>query len=167
MRSRIIDYSIQLFDESILVSTIGLTAFIFSGYIREFFFFNYPKKLELQTLKKLFSYYRKTIWIFFSIFFIIFKILNFKFKIYQKGLLPIYDINFLISGIFKWLLLFGLSAISSLLIFYEFNYYKKFFVLSIFLVILETFFTSLSMLSRGMIFNSFAILYGVYNFQIG
>ena len=160
------DYSIQLFDESILVSTIGLTAFIFSGYIREFFFFNYPKKLELQTFKKnFFSYDRKTIWIFFSIFFIIIGILNFNFKIYQKGLLPIYDINFLISGIFKWLLLFGLSAISSLLIFYEFNYYKKFFVLSIFLVILETFFTSLSMLSRGMIFNSFAILYGVYKFS--
>ena len=60
------DYSIQLFDESILVSTIGLTAFIFSGYIREFFFFNYPKKLELQNFKKnFFSYDRKTIWIFF------------------------------------------------------------------------------------------------------
>lgn len=160
------DYSIESFDKSILVSTLGLTAFIISGHIRELFFFNYPNKLELQFFEKnFFAYDRKIIWNFFLIFFIIIGILNFNFKIYQKGLLPIYDINFLISGIFKWLLLFGLSAISSVLIFYEFNYYKKFFVLSIFLVILETFFTSLSMLSRGMIFNSFAILYGVYKFS--
>ena len=27
--------------------------------------------------------------------------------------MPIYEINFLISGIFKWLLLFGLSAFSA------------------------------------------------------
>ena len=45
--------------------------------------------------------------VFFLLFLLTIGLLNFYFKIYQKGLLPIYDINYLISGLFKWLLLFG------------------------------------------------------------
>ena len=160
------DYSKTLFNDSLIVSIIGLLAFIISGHFRQLFLFNYPKKLEIQFFKNNpFILGQKKIWIIFFIFCLSIAILNFYFKIYQKGLLPIYDINFITSGTFKWLLLFGLSSISAFLIFYEFNYFKKFFLLSTFVIILETFLTSLSMLSRGMIFNSCALLFGVYKFS--
>ena len=160
------NYSKESFDEVLFVSQIGILSFIVSGYFRELFLFKYPKRINFQNIKEnFFSFGRKKIWWFFIIFYISIAFLNFYFKIYQKGLLPIYDINFIISGIFKWLLLFGLSAFSATLIFYEFNFYKKFFFLSALLIIIETFFTSFSMLSRGMIFNAFALMYGIYKFS--
>lgn len=160
------DYSKESFDETLLISQIGILAFIISGFFREYFIFNYPRKLDIQNFKyNFFSFGRKNIWIFFTIFFIAIACLNFYFKVYQKGLMPIYEINFLISGIFKWLLLFGLSAFSANLIFYEFNFYKKFFFISLLIITIETFFTSFSMLSRGMIFNVLALLLGIYKFS--
>ena len=80
--------------------------------MREYFLFKYPKKIEFENLKiSFFKFDRRKIWFFFLLFFLIIFFFNFYFKIYQKGLLPIYDINYLISGIFKWLLLFGLSSL--------------------------------------------------------
>lgn len=160
------DYSYNSFNKVLIISQIGISAFILSGMFREYFLFNYPKKINLEIVKKnFFSFGRKNIWIIFIIFFLTIAVLNFYFKIYQKGLLPIYDLNFLISGAFKWLLLFGLSAIGATLIFYEFSFYKKFFFISVSIIFLETFFTSSSMLSRGMFFNAFALLLGIYKFS--
>ncbi len=157
------DYTSKSYNDTLIVCIVGIAAFIFAGYFREIFLFNYPKKLTFINFKNNFFINRqKTIWTLFIVFFLLVSFFNFYFKIYQKGLLPIYDLNFLISGIFKWLLIFGLSAISSILIFYEFNYYKKFFFISSFIIFLETFITSLSLLSRGMIFNSTALLFGIY-----
>ena len=79
--------------------------------------------------------------------------------------MPIYEINFLISGIFKWLLLIWLISFFSKFNFYEFNFYKKFFFISLLLITIETFFTSFSMISRGMIFNLLALLLGIYKFS--
>ncbi len=160
------DYSVNSFNESLVVSQIGILAFILAGFFREYFIFKYPIKINLIVFKKnLFSFGRKNIWILFIIFFLVTSLINFYFKIYQKGLIPIYEINFLISGTFKWLLLFGLSAFSATLIFLEFNFFKKFFLISTIIILFETFATSSSMISRGMFFNAFALLYGIYKFS--
>ena len=160
------DYSSDAFNQALIISQIGILAFIFAGFFREYFLFKYPEKINLQIIKKnFFILGRKYIWIFFTIFFLLIALLNFHFKIYQKGLLPIYELNFLISGIFKWLLLFGLSAFGATLIFYEYNFFKKFFFISALIIFLETFFTSFSMLSRGMFFNACALLFGIYKFS--
>ncbi len=160
------DYSDQSFDKTLIVSQVGILSFILSGFFREHFLFKYPKKLQFQSFNfNFFSLGRNYVWFIFIVLFILISFFNFYFKIYQKGLLPVYDLNFLVSGTFKWLLLFGLSAISANLIFYEFNFYKKFFVISAIIIFIETFFTSFSMLSRGMIFNAFALLYGIYKFS--
>jgi len=162
----VFNYSPKSFNETLIVSQIGILAFILAGFFREFFLFKYPQKLQLFDFKKnVFSIGRNKIWIIFIFFFLTIGILNFYFKIYQKGLIPIYDINFIISGTFKWLLLFGLSAISAILVFYESNFFKKFFLSSSIIIFLETFFTSLNMLSRGMIFNAFALFFGIYKFS--
>ena len=75
------------------------------------------------------------------------------------------DFNFFFSGTVKWLLLFGLTSISTIIIFFEINYLKKIFSLTILLSIFEVFLSSLSMISRGMIFNTSAIIYGLYKYN--
>ena len=160
------NYSEYSFDKTLIVSQIGIIAFIFAGYTRELLFFKYPMKLNFNfSTNNFFSKNRLKIWIIFLFFFLSIGTLNFYFKIYQKGLLPVYELNFLISGMFKWLLLFGLSTISSLILYYEANTFKKILIFSVFIVFFETFITSLSMLSRGMIFNAFAIFFGIYKFS--
>ena len=160
------DYKPKSFDDALLISTYGIFAFLVAGFIREKLMFNYPNKIKIDNNDKIFnSKYRKLIWIIFLTFTLSIGFLNFYFKIYQKGLLPIYDLNFLFSGIIKWLLLFGLASISSVLIFFEAKRLKKFFVFSSFVVFFETFISSFSMLSRGMIFNAFALLFGIYKFS--
>lgn len=160
------NYSPESFNETLLVSQIGILSFILAGYFREIFIFKYPNKINFFfKVNNFFKKRRTQIWITFLIFFILIAISNYYFKIYQKGLLPIYDLNFLFSGTYKWLLLFGLTAISSIIIFLETNVFKKFFITSSILIFFETFLSSFSMLSRGMIFNAFALLFGIYKFS--
>ena len=79
------DYSPKSFDDSLIVSQIGILAFILSGIFRENFLFNYPKKIELFDLKKKFLLLdRKKIWLSFIFLFLIIGVINFYFKIYQK-----------------------------------------------------------------------------------
>ena len=160
------DYNDYSFNKTLIVSQIGIISFIIAGFFREFILFNYPKKLKFNFPdNNFFNRNKFRLWTLFIIFFLTIGFLNFYFKIYQKGLLPIYELNFVISGMFKWLLLFGLSTISSIFLFYEANTFKKFFITSGIIVFLETFISSLSMLSRGMIFNAFAIFFGIYKFS--
>ena len=160
------NYTPESFNETLVVSQIGILSFILAGYFREIFIFKYPSKLNFFfKTNNLFKKKRKLIWIIFLISFTLIAILNFYFKIYQKGLLPIYDFNFVFSGTYKWLLLFGLTSISAIIIFLEANAFRKFFVFSSLLIFFETFLSSLSLLSRGMIFNAFALFFGIYKFS--
>ena len=80
----IFDYSKESFDETLLISQIGILAFIISGFFREYFIFNYPRKLDLQNFKyNPFLFGRKNIWIFFSIIFVAIACLNFYFKFFN------------------------------------------------------------------------------------
>ena len=160
------NYSSNSFNDTLIVSSIGLTAFIIAGYIREFILFNYPKKLQFNFKNKtFFKKNRNKIWLAFLILIITIGFSNLYFMIYQKGLLPINNYNFLFSGFYKWLLLFGLASFSSFIIFAEINMIKKLLFSSLIIIFFETFLSSFSMLSRGMIFNALAILYGIYKFS--
>ena len=160
------NYTPESFNETLVVSQIGILSFILAGYFREIFVFKYPSKLNFFfKVNNFFKKRRKQVWIIFSIFFILISFSNFYLKVYQKGLLPIYDLNFVFSSTYKWLLLFGLTSISAVIIFLEANAFRKFFVFSSLLIFFETFLSSLSMLSRGMIFNAFALLFGIYKYS--
>ena len=159
------NYSPESFDKALIISQIAGLSFILSGIFREKFIFNYPKKITF--LNEDFNYFiklRKFLWAFFFLFVIFTIFLNVKLQIYQRGLIPNINI-FLISGIVKWLLLFGLTSFGSLIIFFEITKIKKISTIAPIFIFLETFFSSISMLSRGMIFNSLAVLYGIYKFS--
>ena len=159
------DYSSNNFDYGLIISIIGIIPLIIFGHIRERFFY-YPEKINLiKNRNNFFVKYRKSIIFLFLTLVLTISMINAYFQIYQKGLLPINEINFFFSGTIKWLLLFGLTSISTVLIFLEYNYFKKIFNLTIFISLLEVFLSSLSMISRGMIFNSSALLYGIYKYN--
>jgi hypothetical protein len=88
--------------------------------------------------------------------------INFKFQIYQKGLLPSVKVNYFFSMLIRWLLLFGLASLSTIVAVFHIKIYKKIPLFIFILLIIPIFFSSLSMLSRDMIFNSSAILFGIF-----
>jgi hypothetical protein len=159
------DYSPENFDYGLLISSVGIIPLVIVGHLREIMFY-YPSKINFITTKaNFYSDNRKNILLIFLLFIILTASLNGYFKIYQKGLIPLQEINFFISGSIKWLLLFGLSTVSCVLIFLEIKNFKKIFNLTIFIFLLENFLSSISMISRGMIFNSLSIIYGIYKFS--
>jgi hypothetical protein len=98
---------------------------------------------------------------FFLLFFSV-SILNILFGIYQKGSITQTILPYGLSGVFKWLILFGLASFSTLLLKYELIAKKEISFMVILFVLLEGFSTNTSLLSRGMILNVSALVYGVY-----
>ena len=155
--------SSQNYDDALIASCIGMLGIIFFGFIRQKFFF-YPNKIELNINTEFYKKFRNIfiILLFFIIILVCF--LNFYFLIYQRGLVG-NSYNFLISGFIKTSLLYFLSLCVAIILFFDLASYKKIFFLILSLVILEPFLSSVSMLSRGMIFNSLAIVFALYKFS--
>ncbi len=152
--------SSQNYDDALLASCVGILGFIFFGLIREKFFF-YPSKIKLNINTDFYKKFRNII-IFVLLFFIILIcFINFYFQIYQRGLIG-NSYNFLISGFIKTSLLYFLSLCIAIILFFDLASYKKIFILILSLIILEPFLSSISMLSRGMIFNSLALIFALY-----
>ena len=86
---------------------------------------------------------------------------NIYFGIYQRGTIPKTVLPYGLSGIYKWLLLFGLASFSALILNFEFRSNKKTSYTVVILSLLEGFLTNLSLLSRGMVLNTSALVYGV------
>ena len=157
------DKKINILDNALMVAIYGITGFLLACLVKNKFLYNFYSYKELR--KNIESFVNiKTLVIFFTIFIIIFFIIvfsNFFFGIYQRGILATFKVHFLISAIYKWLLLFGFSSFVAFSFAFAFkNKLRVYFFSSI--SIIETFFTSISLLSRGMIFNLFAIFIGLY-----
>lgn len=158
------DRSGVAFDRGLLVATCGLSGLLLVSLIRRNFFFNYPNQIEGLTHKHLFDIYRrykKIILILFVLLFLSVAISNAFLGIYQKGLVTQLILPFSLNGVYKWLLLFGLASFSALFLHFEFEINKKTSLMAMLLSLLESFASSVSLLSRGMILNVGGLLYGV------
>ena len=152
----------QNFDDALIVSIFGFLGFIFYGHLREIYIY-YPSKIELTLNLPQYQKYRSLIISIFICLILSVCFANIHFKIYQRGLIG-ENYHFLISGFIKTSLLYFLSFCSAIILYFDLIRFKKIFILLIFIFILETFFSSISMLSRGMIFNSLALLFALYKF---
>ncbi|MCW9067497.1 MAG: hypothetical protein OQJ82_03550, partial [Sulfurimonas sp.] len=65
------------------------------------------------------------------------------------------------NGIYKWLLLFGLSSFAALILKYEFSLQRKVTYFVPVLTLIEACITNISLLSRGMILNTSALGFGM------
>ena len=118
--------------------------------------------LNNNFLQRLYDNLRSPILISITFLILIVSVLNYKFGIYQKGLIPTSELPFLISGFFKWLYLMGFGVILSLLIKYELDSKKDVQHQVYLIVILESFVSNFALLSRAMIFNVSSIFYGLF-----
>ncbi len=155
----------KVFDEALVVTTLAFTALIFASYIRERFFFTYFNQgSQENTTSSLFIFYtnhRKKILFAYIILFLFIGFTNFYFGIYQRGELAKTILPFGLNGVYKWLLLFGISSFSVLILKYEFDLKKKTVYLVPLLTLIEAFITNVSLLSRGMVLNTSAMGYGM------
>ena len=154
------------YDQVLLISTIGILGFLFARYIRSKYIFNYKvlenQELEMRKYLTFYSDYRKKILIIYFFLILFFPIINLIFVFFQKGTVPETILPFQLNNFINWLLMFGLASLSSLIIFFEFFYKKKNSNNILKIGIFENFLSSVSVLSRAMIFNSTSLAYGYY-----
>lgn len=152
------------FDRALLVASCGLSGFLLASYLREKFFFNHPEAIQDITQRGLLGFYlnyRKFIWFGFAVLIVAIAITNAYLGIYQRGSITRTALPFGLNGVYKWLLLFGLASVSAQILRFEFEIRKRTFMPAIILGFLETLVSNVSLLSRGMILNGGALLYGV------
>ena len=159
------DHSGAAYDEVLIVICIGLIGFLCASLLREKWLFNYPAKIpfnQASGLYRFYSRYRNRILISFILIILLISISNIFLGIYQRGLIPTVVPAFGIDGLYKWLLLFGFASISSIIIMNELVKFNRLTSVAIIIGIFETFFSNVSLLSRGMIINAGALCYGIY-----
>ncbi len=158
------NYDGKDYDKLLIFSYFGISSFLVSSILINNFFKTNNLKWE-PINSKLASFYiknRNIIYLSFLILIIFVGLTNFFTGYYQKGLLPNFEINFLLGNFIKWMLLFGLTSISCLLIEYDLKIFKKISVFVLFLFFFELVVTNLSLLSRAMIFTGSAVLFSTY-----
>ena len=159
------DGSGAAFDRALLVVSCGFFGLLAVSFLREKYVFTYPVKLTevaQEGLIRIYQYHRKAVLFGFAILFVTVAATNFYFGIYQRGAIPRTILPYGLSGIYSWLLLFGLASISALILHFEFTLNKKTSYLVVILSLLEGCLSNVSLLSRGMILNTSALGYGVF-----
>lgn len=162
------DGSGAAFDKALLVSACGMLGLLAASFLREKLSCNYPLKVEGITLQGLFSVYRnhrKIVLVGFVVLFFIIAATNAYFGIYQRGNIVRTTLPFGLNGVYKWLLLFGLASFATLILRFEFEIKKETSFPAMFISLLESFVSNLSLLSRGMILNAGSLIYGVFTSQ--
>ena len=159
------DFTPASYDELLIVTSIAIIGFLSSTILREKFIFCYTKEANTKHDSDyliFYNKYRKQIIYFYYFLFLIISIMNFIFVFYQKGTVPEIKLPLNLNYLFTWSFMFGLSSIASIFIFFEFKFKKKNENLFLKIGLLETFFSSISILSRAMIFNGTALIFGFY-----
>lgn len=151
------------FDEALFISGIGFLALIIASHIREKFIFSYPDQKEKEK-SGLFLYYenhRMKILAGYTLLFIFIGVSNFYLGIYQRGEITQTTLPFGLNGVYKWLLLFGISSFAALILKYEIDLQKKPTYFVPILTLVEACITNISLLSRGMILNAGSLGFGM------
>jgi hypothetical protein len=143
----------------IITAKLGLILFNFLRR-KKFSYQNEQFVSENTALLNFYSKYRSFLWFGLILAAVGWSAFNLFFGIYQRGVIPVTILPYGMNGIIKWLVLFGGASFSAVLISLEMKTKKELSKLVIFVSILETFISSVSMFSRGMILNSSALIFG-------
>ncbi len=161
-------YLPEQYDVLLLYSSLGIGSFFLSSFVTQKYLTNFLNlkinfnQKEKNILIDFYSKYKSYLCLSFFILVLIITILNLKLGFYQKGLLPKSEINIFLGYLIKWMLLFGLTSISCLLLEYDIKKYNNISLVVIFLFFLELFMTNFSLLSRSLIFSGSAILMAIF-----
>jgi hypothetical protein len=153
------DFSLEIsnYDNSTKVIVIVFASCICASFLKKIFFKSLTEnKFEIADPFLIFyTRYRIFFFIILTIFLTLFWLTNFYYKIYSKGLVN-ENISPMIQYFYSWGYTYGLSILTSLLIYIDFLIFKKknIFILGIF----EAFFSQISYYSR-----SFLLLFLAYS----
>jgi hypothetical protein len=159
------DGSGAAFDRALLASSCGIFGLLVASFIREKLFFTYPEKsneADQEGLHEFYRRHRKMVLSGFVVLFVAVAATNFYFGIYQRGAVPRTILPYGLGGIYSWLLLFGLASVSALILNMEYTLHRKTSYPAVIISLMESFFSNVSLLSRGMILNTGALAYGVF-----
>lgn len=148
------NFSKESYNEVLLVSSLGIIGFFTGFYIC-------PKikitSVSFLYLEKFYNKHNISIK-FLLVFLILFlSVFNLYFQIFQKGFVSNILFHNNVRNLIAYLLIMGFSICVAMIINYDLNK-KKYNI--IYLSLFETFLSSVSMLSRAMIFNLFPFLIG-------
>ena len=159
------DYKPESFDKLINIVSICIISLMSARKFRSKFIFNYKdynfKNYKQENCLNFYSNFRIIILFVYLFCIFFFSITNFIFVFFQKGVLPETILPLGLNNLINWLLMFGLTSFSAVLLFFEFHYkknnktYLKF-------GFIENFLSSISILSRAMIFNGTSLIFGFY-----
>lgn len=159
------DGSGAAFDQGLLVASCGLFALIVATLVRERFFFYQNTLRDEISQSGLFNFYQKNRGLVLTAFVVLFVgvgLTNVYFGIYQRGEVPHTVLPYGLGGVYKWLLLFGMSSFAAIIIKFEYASGRNNSYLVALLGLMENFTSNVSLLSRGMILNSTALFYGLF-----
>ena len=153
----------EKFNQVLMVSIYGILGFILAGHLRDLLNYHYKNQKVIYFLnQELYVKYRNFFLIVLIFLVILLSVLNLYYSIYQKGIYS-NNIHFLVQILFKFALFFGFTSLFSYILFCDFKVSNKIIYTVLILAILENFFSSVSILSRGMIFNSSVLIIGSYS----
>ena len=152
-------------DNALIPSIVSIIAIFFTFLAREKFL-NFKLKIskEISVSEKIFLKNKKIIMTIFVFLFLIIAYVNFHFNIYQKGFLYPHEISFLVVNFIKWMLLFGLTTLSSFFIYTELLRLNKLSNFTILIAFTEIFISYSSMLSRLLILVHSAIMFSIMKY---
>lgn len=141
------------FDTVLIWTSVAVMAFITSSIFHRFII--KIKKLNDDKNFKLIEFYNnykyKILFLFF-ILIILVNFYNFQFEVYQKGILPAFKAYPFLQMIIKFFVIFGLTAISTVLIDYDIKSKNRLTFLVLLIFYFEIFTTNIVLLSRSFIF---------------
>jgi hypothetical protein len=135
-------------------------ACICASFIKEFVIKNFIKETKYEMSNffiRFYKYYRVIIFSSWIGFLILVWGSNYYYKIYFKGLVN-EGTFFVVKYFYSWSLVYGLAALTSILIYIDFIIFKK--KIAFFLGIFESLFTQISIYSRSFLLSFFAYLRG-------
>lgn len=151
------------FDRALLVVICGISGLLIASFIRRRFLFSYNDtgaRIRFEATFTVYQRYRKLILTAFFCLIVVVSVSNLALGIYQRGTLPKTILPLGLSGVYTWLLLFGLASFSAVILDYEFRLKKEPYLAGL-IGIAETFFSNVSILSRGMVLNGSSLLIGM------
>jgi len=153
------------FDRALVVSSVAFIGLLSASVIRRLYF-RYPvvhQEINSKGLFVFYEQYRKRILVGFFFLVALVSVSNAYLGIYQRGMVSRMDLPQGVSGVFKWLLQFGLASIVSLIVRFEIKLNGGMSWTAFITAIFEGFFSNVSLLSRGMILNGVALILGAWD----
>ncbi|PKO60732.1 MAG: hypothetical protein CVU24_11765 [Betaproteobacteria bacterium HGW-Betaproteobacteria-18] len=150
------------FDQALLVSSSGFVALLVASLVRErlFVYPDRPATCSESGIFRLYRAYRKSLVLGFLLIVVLAASSNVWLGIYQRGMVAQTVLPFGLNGVYKWLLQFGFASISALIIRFEIEINRNLSLMAVVPPILESLFSNVSLLSRGMVLNSSALAVG-------